>query len=177
MPHQLLTAQCSTPHQAYYLEAPFPIERVPCAALPSKSLPTHYRDVKISQLRPGAFPVRALVFESSTSLASLASAVGRACGALVAANVPHNLLISDKGARVFLIPNAFSERKARGEVPEDLLASQVDPACWEISGHLVLKRQQDYDAVTQEYCWELLSYASFDEARFAHIAHIALADL
>lgn len=140
-------------------------------------MPSSFRGVKITQLRPDAYPVRALVFESSTSLANLAIAVGRACANLVAANVPHNLLISDKGARVFVIPNAFSERKAGGEIPEALLESQVDPACWEISGHLVLKRQHDYDMVSQAFCWELLSYASFDEERFASIASIALRDL
>lgn len=44
--------------------------------------------------------------------------VGEACQRLTARNVPHNLLIADCGARVFLYPNCFAERKARGEVPE-----------------------------------------------------------
>ena len=40
--------------------------------------------------------------------------VGTACERLTCANVPHNLFIADSGARVFLYPNAFSERKVRG---------------------------------------------------------------
>ena len=48
----------------------------------------------------------------------LADVVGRACQHLTAANVPHNLLIADCGARVFLYPNCFAERKAKGEIPE-----------------------------------------------------------
>ena len=52
-----------------------------------------------------------MVFEASTSLKALADLVGRACQRLTAANVPHNLFIADCGARVFLLPNAFAERK------------------------------------------------------------------
>lgn len=63
--------------------------------------------------------------------------VGTACKRLTAANVPHNLFMADSGARVFLYPNAFSERKARGEVPEDILETQVDPAVFECAGHQV----------------------------------------
>ncbi len=57
--------------------------------------------------------VRGLVFEANGSLAALAELVGGACQRLAAANVPHNLFIADCGARVFLLPNAFAERKVR----------------------------------------------------------------
>ena len=39
--------------------------------------------------------------------------------------------------------------QAKGEIPEDVLETQVDPAAFEMCGHIVLKRDQDYDAVTQ----------------------------
>ena len=55
--------------------------------------------------------VKGLVFEANGSLAALAELVGAACQRLAAANVPHNLFIADCGARVFLLPNAFAERK------------------------------------------------------------------
>ncbi len=57
--------------------------------------------------------MRGLVFEANGSLAALAELVGGACQRLAAANVPHNLFIADCGARVFLLPNAFAERKVR----------------------------------------------------------------
>lgn len=44
--------------------------------------------------------------------------MGTACQRLTAANVPHNLFIADCGARVFLFPNCFAEKKARGLIPE-----------------------------------------------------------
>ena len=39
--------------------------------------------------------------------------------------------------------------QAKGGVPEEVLATQVDPAAFEICGHIVLKRAQDYETVTQ----------------------------
>ena len=165
----------------------------------------------------------------------VAELVGTSCQRLTAANVPHNLFIADCGARVFLFPNCFAERKARGLIPEgahagldcawkrrpgaseqqglawpgmvcqlrsrlpasptltslphspsptlpshplrlpaDVLETQVDPAAWEIAGHIVLKRQQDYDAVTQDSAWRLLELASCSEERFAEVACLAL---
>lgn len=53
----------------------------------------------------------------------------------------------------------------------------MDPAAWEIAGHIVLKRQQDYESVTQESAWRLLELASASEERFAEIARLALEGL
>ncbi|KAL4442130.1 hypothetical protein ABPG77_011391 [Micractinium sp. CCAP 211/92] len=193
--------------QAYYLAAPFAMERAPTAPLDLPALEraaaaaTHGGaddDCKPCDAAPAAasisgapskarrrpggvridrlleYPVRTLVFEAGDSLAELAELVGTACQRLTAANVPHNLFIADCGARVFLFPNCFAEKKALGLIPEDVLESQVDPAAWEIAGHIVLKRQQDYDGVTQEGAWRLLELASCSEQRFAEVARIAL---
>lgn len=51
-------------------------------------------------------------------------------------------------------------------VPEDVLQTQVDPASFEISGHIIMKRQQDYDGLTQEAVWRLLSFASLSAETF-----------
>ena len=56
----------------------------------------------------------------------------------------------------------------------DILATQVDPAGWEIAGHIVLKLQEDYATVSQEWAWRLLSYASYPEDRFFQVACLAL---
>lgn len=66
-----------------------------------------------------------------------------------AANIPHNILVVDCGQRLFLFPNNFSKRKAEGTIPEDVLDTQVDPAAFEMAGHLILKRRQDYDKISQ----------------------------
>jgi len=62
----------------------------------------------------------------------------------------------------------------QGRVPCELLDSQVDPASFEISGHIIMKRQQDYDGLTQEAIWDLLSYASLSEEAFIKFSHFAL---
>ena len=62
----------------------------------------------------------------------------------------------------------------QGRVPNELLDSQVDPASFEISGHIIMKRQQDYDGLTQDAIWDLLSYASLSEDAFIKFSHFAL---
>lgn len=60
--------------QAYYLAAPFAVERAPTQAL------TGYRrrkDVEVAQL--AEYPVRGLVFEAGESLTAMAYLVGAAC--------------------------------------------------------------------------------------------------
>lgn len=62
------------------------------------------------------------------------------------------------------LPTVFgSGPQAKGTLPAEVLDTQVDPAAFELSGHLVLKRAQDFDAVTQDFCWRLLECASLDE--------------
>lgn len=111
--------------QAYYLAAPMPIERAPTEplhAMNKKSLGGKGKDgCKVRVLKITNYPVRALVFEAGSSLSELASKVGTACEWLTEQNIPHNVLIVDRGARIFLIPNGFAERKARGELPDGKL--------------------------------------------------------
>jgi len=148
--------------QGYYLQAPFAVERAPTS--PMTYTNKLYPAVKVSTL--AEFPVRGLAFECSTDLMQLADLLADVCARLVKHNIPHNLFIADCGARVFLFPNGFAQAKAENRVPEDVLATQVDPASFEISGHIIMKRQQDYDALTQDSVWRLLSYASLSAEAF-----------
>ncbi len=118
--------------------------------------------------------VRGLVFEADESSAELGPAVAAACQRLVAANIPHNLFVVDCGQRVFLFPNAFAEAKATGRVPKEMLDTMVDPAGFEICGHIIMKRQEDYDSLSQQSIWRLLEYASFSEEAFEKFVRIAL---
>ena len=106
--------------QAYYLAAPFAIERAPTAPVPAWK---RHRDISISTLEE--YPVKGLVFEATAALPEMANLVVAACQRLAAANMPHNLFVVDLGQRVFLLPNAFSMAKAKGAVPAELLDSQV----------------------------------------------------
>ncbi|KAG6394327.1 hypothetical protein SASPL_144911 [Salvia splendens] len=149
--------------QAYFLSAPFPIEKAPtCKIMSSK-------DTRVMVSKLLNYPVKGLVFEGGNKLRDLCDAVASSCILLESNNVAFNLLISDCGKRVFLLPQCYAEKQARGEVEQELLDTQVNPAVWEISGHMVLKRRKDYDEASEQYAWKLLSDVSLSDERFQEV--------
>ncbi|KAK9689329.1 hypothetical protein RND81_09G052800 [Saponaria officinalis] len=147
--------------QAYYLAMPFPIEKAPTKKI------TVIHEVKIFELLQ--YPVRGLVFEGGNSLQDLAKVVSDACIFLQDTNVPYNVLIADSGRRIFLLPQCYAEKQALGEVSSELLDTQVNPAVWEISGHMVLKRKKDFNEASEENAWRLLAEVSLSEPRFEEV--------
>lgn len=51
----------------------------------------------------------------------------------------------------------------------ELLDTQVNPAVWEISGHMVLKRKKDFEEASEENAWRLLTEVSLSEERFQEV--------
>ncbi|KAL8215720.1 hypothetical protein R6Q57_022557 [Mikania cordata] len=151
--------------QAYYLAVPFPIEKAP-----TRKITDINGGVVISEILK--YPVRGLVFEGGYSLEDLSNAVSDLCICLQDNNIPYNVLISDSGSRVFLLPQCYAEKQALGEVSPELLDTQVNPAVWEISGHMVLKRKQDYEGASEDNAWRLLAEVSLSEARFQEVLAI-----
>ncbi|KAL6999225.1 Phosphate metabolism transcription protein [Sarracenia purpurea var. burkii] len=148
--------------QAYYLAVPFPIEKAV-----TRKITALNGGVKISQLLN--YPVRGLVFEGGNTLEDLSNAVSDSCICLQDNNIPYNVLISDSGKRIFLFPQCYAEKQALGEVSPELLDTQVNPAVWEISGHMVLKRKEDYEGASEENAWRLLAEVSLSEERFEEV--------
>ncbi|KAL0332418.1 UNVERIFIED_CONTAM: GDP-L-galactose phosphorylase 1 [Sesamum calycinum] len=66
----------------------------------------------------------------------------------------------------------YTEKLARGEVNQELLDTQVNPAAWEISGHMVLKLRKDYDEASEQYAWRLLAEVSLSEERFQDVKRL-----
>ncbi|KAL8046338.1 hypothetical protein ABFX02_08G171700 [Erythranthe guttata] len=151
--------------QAYYLATPFPIERAP-----SKKITTTSGGVKISDILN--YPVRGLVFEGGNTLKDLSNIVSNSCICLQENNIPYNVLIADCGKRVFLFPQCYAEKQALGEVSSELLDTQVNPAVWEISGHMVLKRKEDYEEASEENAWRLLAEVSLSEERLEEVKEL-----
>ncbi|RZC61272.1 hypothetical protein C5167_023021 [Papaver somniferum] len=152
--------------QAYYLSVPFPVEKAPTQKITmANGLPDN--GVTISELLN--YPVRALVFEGGNTLKDLSDVVSNACIFLQETNIPYNVLISDCGNRIFLFPQCYAEKQALGEVSQELLDTQVNPAVWEISGHIVLKRKNDYEDASENYAWRLLAEVSLSEERFQEV--------
>ncbi|GMH14426.1 hypothetical protein Nepgr_016267 [Nepenthes gracilis] len=153
--------------QGYYLAMPFPIEK----AL-TRKIATMDSGVKISELLN--YPVRGIIFEGGSFLQDLSDAICGSCVCLQDNNIPFNVLISDLGRRVFLIPQCYAKKQALGEVSPELLDTQVNPAVWEISGHMVLKRKKDYDEASEENAWRLLAEVSLSKARFKEVKALIL---
>eukprot|EP00879_Flechtneria_rotunda_P007133 GHRR01007485.1.p1 GENE.GHRR01007485.1~~GHRR01007485.1.p1 ORF type:complete len:116 (+),score=36.62 GHRR01007485.1:943-1290(+) len=105
----------------------------------------------------------------------MAQLVGDAARIMQAHNIPHNVLISDCGARVFIFPQCYAKKQAKGLVQEHLLDYQVNPAVWEISGHLVLKRAEDYAGFTEAKAWELLAAVSLTEEELVQVGKLIFA--
>jgi len=63
----------------------------------------------------------------------------------------------------------YAEKQALGEVSQELLDTQVNPAVWEISGHIVLKRRSDYEEAYETSAWKLLAEVSLSEERFEEV--------
>ena len=70
----------------------------------------------------------------------------------------------------------FAEKQAKGEVPEELLETGVNPACWEIAGHMVLKRAEDYHNISQEAAWKLLEQVSLPEDRLLEVSNLCFGE-
>eukprot|EP00252_Welwitschia_mirabilis_P015000 TRINITY_DN330_c1_g5_i1.p1 TRINITY_DN330_c1_g5~~TRINITY_DN330_c1_g5_i1.p1 ORF type:complete len:442 (+),score=68.84 TRINITY_DN330_c1_g5_i1:773-2098(+) len=150
--------------QAYFMAQPFPVEKAQTKTVPWESGKS---GVRISELFD--YPVRGLLFEGGHSLEDLSSVVASSCVCLQENNIPYNVLIADSGRRIFLFPQCYAERQALGEVEQEILDTQVNPAVWEISGHMVLKRRQDYDRASEDYAWRLLAEVSLSEERFEEV--------
>lgn len=151
--------------QAYYLVMPFPIEKAPTR----KITDLNGGGVVISEILN--YPVRGLVYEGGNG-EDLSNVVADSCICLQDNNIPYNVLISDCGRRIFVIPQCYAEKQALGEVSGELLDTQVNPAVWEISGHMVLKRKEDYEGASEEKAWRLLAEVSLSEERFQEVVAI-----
>lgn len=150
--------------QAYFIAQPFPVEKAQAKKVAWKSSGS---GVRISELCN--YPVRGLVFEGGCSLDDLSNVVANSCLYLQDNNIPYNVLIADCGRRIFLFPQCYAEKQALGEVDQEILDTQVNPAVWEISGHMVLKRKEDYDRASEDYAWRLLAEVSLSEGRFEEV--------
>lgn len=83
------------------MAVPLPIEKEPtCKIMSSKG--AYETRVVVSKLLN--YPVRGLVFEGGCKLHDLCDAVASSCISLQSNNVPFNILISDCGKRIFLLP-------------------------------------------------------------------------
>lgn len=150
--------------QGYYLYEDFPIER---------AATTHLFSIK-SGVEVSAtvdYPVRILVADGSrANFTEFSAVLATMCEHFQQNNMPYNIFVCNSGCRVFVIPQLFSIAAANGEIPEDLLDTQVNPAVFEIAGHMVLKREEDYQTMDETMACRLLNQASLLDHEFNECA-------
>lgn len=54
-------------------------------------------------------------------------------------------------------------------MPEDILSTGVNPAAFEIAGHMVLKSATDYEDISQRKAWRMLAEVSLSEEKFQNV--------
>ncbi|XP_020195225.1 GDP-L-galactose phosphorylase 1 isoform X3 [Aegilops tauschii subsp. strangulata] len=148
--------------QAYYLKVQYPVEKAP-----TEKLTVIGNGVSISQLVQ--YPVSGFVFEGGSSLEDLSHVVSNACIFLQESNRPYNVLISESGKRVFLLLQCYAEKQTSGKASQEFLDMRINPAVWELGGHLVLKRRKDYDEASEATLCRFLVEASLSEAEFQEL--------
>ncbi|KAF7024990.1 hypothetical protein CFC21_037248 [Triticum aestivum] len=153
--------------QAYYLKVQYPVEKAP-----TEKLTVVGNGVSISQLV--RYPVSGFAFEGGASLEDLSQVVSDACIFLQENNRPFNVLISESGKRLFLLLQCYAEKQASGKASQEFLDMRINPAVWELSGHLVLKRRKDYDEASAATLCGFLVEASLSEAEFQELKKCVL---
>ncbi|KAL8463984.1 hypothetical protein ACS0TY_033792 [Phlomoides rotata] len=157
--------------QAYYLAMLFPIEKAP-----SKQITVTSNGVEISDIT--SYPVRGLIFEGGNTLEdySMSSRVLAFPSKRITFHIMFSLLILGNG---FPFPTGedtytlcYAEKQALGKVSYELLGTQVNPAVWEISGHMVLKRKEDYEEACEQNAWRLLPEVSLSEERLQEVKEL-----
>ena len=80
----------------------------------------------------------------------------------------------DGGSRLFLFPQCYQARVSAGAVPEWILNTGVNPAAFEISGHLLMKTRDDFDALDEDKACRMLEQVSLDEGDFLEVVRMCL---
>ncbi|GJM92175.1 hypothetical protein PR202_ga08612 [Eleusine coracana subsp. coracana] len=63
----------------------------------------------------------------------------------------------------------YAEKQLLGKASQEFLDMMINPAIWELSGHLILKRRKDYDEASEATICRFLVEASFPETEFQEL--------
>jgi len=70
--------------------------------------------------------------------------------------------------------SALRSAKLGARCAQDLLETQVNPAVFEIAGHMIMKRKEDYDFMTEARAEELLAAVSLGPEAFGEVKALCL---
>lgn len=141
-------------------EGRLPIERVPRMVLAA-------REALSLELLP-EWPLRCLFFavSSAAALPRLARVAGALAEELAARNIAHNVLVSQQGTHVYVIPR-HPQQGAAGE-------GVLNAALLEVCGLAIVHVQEHYENLTADTYRSLLAQVSLSEESFAALREKAL---
>jgi GDP-L-galactose phosphorylase len=63
----------------------------------------------------------------------------------------------------------YAEKQLLGKVSQEFLDMRINPVIWELSGHLILKKREDYDEASEATICRFLEEASIAETEFQEL--------
>ncbi|KAL6616551.1 hypothetical protein ACP70R_038821 [Stipagrostis hirtigluma subsp. patula] len=107
----------------------------------------------------GFATINHLHFQGGMNLEDLSDVVSKVCIFLQGNNRPFN---------------CYSEKQLLGKASQEFLDMRINPAIWELSGHLVLKRRKDYDEASEAKICNFLVEASLSGTEFQELKRCVL---
>ncbi|XP_031249525.1 GDP-L-galactose phosphorylase 2-like isoform X1 [Pistacia vera] len=105
------------------------------------------------------YPIKTLLFEHTCNIKIMVELISEICSHLQEKNIPHNLLISDHGKKIFL----FFQKQT----------TSSDLSAWECGGYFLFRSKYEFDQVTEEAMLIHLSTVSLDDAGFEAVKQLS----
>ncbi|KAJ4702976.1 GDP-L-galactose phosphorylase 1 [Melia azedarach] len=104
------------------------------------------------------YPIKTLLFEYTHNTKMAMEVISEICSYLREKHIPHNLLISGCGKKIFL----FLQK----------LANSCNLSAWECSGYFLFQTKHEFDQVTEEAMLKCLSTVSLDDEGFQAVKQL-----
>ncbi|XP_048228680.1 GDP-L-galactose phosphorylase 1 isoform X2 [Ricinus communis] len=106
------------------------------------------------------YPIKTIVFESNCNLKILVEVLAEICALLVDKGILYNLMISDRGKKIFLF------------LQVQTLSTSLGLTAWECAGYFLFRSSQEFDVVTEAVLLKRLSTVSLDDEGFMEVKQL-----
>ncbi|XP_011624021.1 GDP-L-galactose phosphorylase 1 isoform X2 [Amborella trichopoda] len=141
--------------EACYFANPLPVEMVPVIPVLGD-----WENIELKIFEIASYPIKGLVFKCKENFKLMVSLVAEVCSRLQDQDVPHKLLITDCGTKIFLFPQGQNEAMVQG------FKTGSNPSAWECVGYFVFKTKLEFDQATEESILKRLTAASLNNENF-----------
>ncbi|XP_031405882.1 GDP-L-galactose phosphorylase 1-like isoform X2 [Punica granatum] len=102
------------------------------------------------------YPIKTLLFESNHNFKALVDIVSRISSQLLELNITYNILVSDRGRKIYML----------------LQANFCSLSAWECGGYFLFNSQHEFDKATEDSIFDLLCGASLDTEGFEMVQQL-----